>query len=202
MASGNDIGPGRRIAILGADGFIGSAVVRAALGAGATVAAFCAKSPWRLRDVEDDSSLEIANLAAWWERSRVESLEPVLAGADAVALLAYQPPPDRFSARRHEHEVNAAGTAAIGEIAARAGVRLVFASSADVYGPWHDQPVTEKTVPQPQTPYAEAKLRAERLLSSGEGSTIRRQPAVCDGLRTRRGRSAGDSLLHQGLPAL
>jgi len=170
VASGIDIASGHRIAVLGADGFIGSAVVRAALGAGATVDALCAKHPWRLGDLEADSSLQIADLAAWWERSRVESLEPVLAGADAVALLAYQPPPDRFSARRHEREVNAAGTAAIGEIAARVGARLVFTSSADVYGHWQEEPVTELTVPQPQTPYSEAKLEAERHLSSLGGA--------------------------------
>ena len=133
-----------------------------ALGAGATVAAFCAKHPWRLLGLEEDPNLEIADLGRWWERRRVESLDPVLAGADAVALLAYQPPPDQLGARRHEHEVNAAGAVAIGEIAARAGVRLVFTSSADVYGPWHDEPVTEQTAPRPQTPYAEAKLEAER----------------------------------------
>ncbi len=163
---GIDIAPGRRIVVLGADGFIGSALVRQALAAGATVGAFCAKAPWRLRGLEGDSRLELNDLGRWWERRRLESLYPDFADADAVALLAYQPPPDRRAARRHEHAVNAAGAIGVGEIAVRAGVRLVFTSSADVYGAWHDEPVSERTPPRPQTPYAEAKLEAERLLAS------------------------------------
>ncbi len=166
MSFGNDIGPGHRMVILGADGFIGSAVVRAALEAEAKVVALCAKPPWRLGDLEDDPALELADLGAWWEPGRAESLEPVIAGAAAVVLLAYRPPPDRRSAHRHEYEVNTAGAAAIGEVAARAKVRLVFTSSADVYGLWREEPVTEETPPRPQTPYSEAKLEAERLLSA------------------------------------
>jgi UDP-glucose 4-epimerase len=163
---GTDIATGRRIAVLGADGFIGSALVRQALAAGATVAAFCAKEPWRLRGVERDAGLELNDLGRWWERRRLEALYPDFADADAVALLAYRPPPDRMAARRHEHAVNAAGAIGVGEIAVRAGVRLVFTSSADVYGAWHEGPVSERTAPRPQTPYAEAKLEAERLLAS------------------------------------
>lgn len=169
MPTDIDSASGRRIIVIGADGFIGSAVVRAALGAGATVAAFCAKRPWRLRDIESDTNLLSAELAEWWERSRLAPLETAIADADAVALLAYQPPPDRAVAGRHERDVNAAGAVAIGEIAATADARLVFTSSADVYGPWHDEAVTEGTPPAPQTPYAEAKLEAERRLTGLEG---------------------------------
>ena len=46
----------------------------------------------------------------------------------------------------------------------------MFTSSADVYGPWHEEPVTERTAPEPQTPYAEAKLEAERRLAEAAGS--------------------------------
>jgi nucleoside-diphosphate-sugar epimerase len=41
----------------------------------------------------------------------------------------------------------------------------VFASSADVYGPWSEEPVREETEPRPATPYAIAKLEAERLVA-------------------------------------
>lgn len=158
--------------VIGADGFIGSAVVRAGLGAGAAVIACCAKQPWRLAGMESEPGLSIVDLSGWWEQRRIESLEPLIAGADAVALLAYQPPPDRSSAGRHEQEVNTAAAVAIGELAAHAGARLVFTSSVDVYGPWHEAPVTEETAPQPQTPYSEAKLEAEHRLARGPGSVL------------------------------
>ncbi len=172
MTPSVDIAAGRRLLVIGADGFIGSAVVRAGLGAGAAVTACCAKQPWRLAEVEGDPQLSIVDLSRWWEQSRIESLEPLIAAADAVALLAYQPPPDRSSARRHELEVNTAAAVAIGELAAGAGARLVFTSSVDVYGPWHEESVTEETATQPQTPYSEAKLEAERRLARGPGSVV------------------------------
>jgi UDP-glucose 4-epimerase len=63
----------------------------------------------------------------------------------------------------HELEVNTAGAE---RVAAAAPGRVVFASSADVYGPWHDDPVSEDVPAAPATPYAVAKLEAERRLDA------------------------------------
>ena len=41
---------------------------------------------------------------------------------------------------------------------------MVFTSSADVYGPWRDEPVDERAEPAAVSPYAVAKLEAERRL--------------------------------------
>src|SRR6266511_877601 len=49
--------------------------------------------------------------------------------------------------------------------ARQAGAAVVFASSADVYGPWHDSAVDEDTEPAPATPYAVAKLEAEEAVA-------------------------------------
>jgi nucleoside-diphosphate-sugar epimerase len=49
----------------------------------------------------------------------------------------------------------------------------VFASSADVYGSWHDEPVSEDTEPAPATPYAVAKLRVEQRLASRDAVSLR-----------------------------
>ena len=62
--------------------------------------------------------------------------------------------------------VNTAAAAQAARAAAAAGVRFVFASSADVYGAWHDGAISEDVVPQPATPYACAKLEAERLIAA------------------------------------
>lgn len=142
---------GTSIAVVGADGFIGSHVVSSALAAGARVRAICAKDPWRLSALEVEPEVR----PRWWEFDDLE--------VDAVALVAYEPPasyePDAWLA--HELEVNTAGAVEV----ARTDARLVFASSADVYGPWFDEPVSEEVEPQPATPYARAKLTAERQMA-------------------------------------
>ena len=80
-----------RIAVVGADGFIGSHVVCAALGAGAAVTAVCMGEPWRLNGLEHDR-LELVRWNNW------RSFEPP--AGYAVALLAYEPPASHDEAER------------------------------------------------------------------------------------------------------
>jgi len=161
---------GRRLFVLGADGFIGSEVVRASLAAGAHVVAACVKKPWRLRPVAGHDGLELVEIqgARWSEVERWGSLRRSLAEADALALLAYAPPPAGAAPSerlRHEREVNARGARAVAEAARQAGAAVIFASSVDVYGPWHASAVDEETEPAPATPYAVAKLEAEEAVA-------------------------------------
>ena len=156
---------GKRITVVGADGFIGSHVVALALAAGADVRAVCLKDPWRLAELDVEPEVE----PRWSQLGGND--------ADAVAVLAYEPPPsyerDRWLA--HELEVNADGACEL----ARSSARTVFASSADVYGPWRDEPVREDVDPQPATPYAQAKLRAEaRIAAEGHEAALLRLATV------------------------
>ena len=161
-----DTGTGRRVIVVGADGFIGSTVARAAVSAGAVVTAVCVKSPWRLQAIAGHPMLEIVSVleGRWWADEFIQEGREFIERADAIALLAYQPPPSRSVARMHEHEVNVAGADRWGEAASHAATRVVFTSSADVYGPWRDDPVDERAKPAPTTPYAVAKLEAEHRL--------------------------------------
>ena len=150
---------GERLVVLGADGFIGRSVVRLAVGSGASVAAL----------MPDDR---------WCDGAGRHALERALIGADALALLAYEPPPENGrSVLDHELEVNARGARCVAEIAGEHGVRTVFASSAEVYGDWCDRPVREDDVPSPSRPYAVAKLEAERLV--GEAADRHGVTATC-----------------------
>jgi UDP-glucose 4-epimerase len=168
--------PKRRYLVLGADGFIGSAIVRAALGRGADVIALCVRDPWRLADIDDTRLNRVAALG-WHEAGFAKQFHALLDGADAFIHLGYQPPRAGLGpAAREDHErvVNTGATVALA--AAAGDVPVVFASSADVYGTWHDVAVSEDTDPNPSTPYAVAKLEAERTL--GDRSTVLRIATV------------------------
>lgn len=125
--------------------------------------------PWRLAGI-DDRRLAIHRLddRRWWRQDAQPALAPILAASDVAALLAYEPPPPGDEADRVEHElvVNAAGMFRVGATAADQGLRIVFSSSADVYGRWCADPVREVDAPEPATPYSIAKLAAERLLAA------------------------------------
>jgi UDP-glucose 4-epimerase len=68
---------------------------------------------------------------------------------------------------RDYNDVNVGGTVSLCEAIRDAGVgRVVFASSATVYGPQPVQPVNEASWPHPGMPYAVSKLAAEYYISA------------------------------------
>jgi nucleoside-diphosphate-sugar epimerase len=159
---------GRTVAILGADGFIGSHLTRAFVAAGGTVLGHCSARPWRLTGVECDR-LSLSRNYQWWSPRGLVEIRELLTEADAVVLLLYRAADGR-SRPNHELAVNAATAGRVATLAAATGTRVVFASSADVYGAWHDEPVAEGTQPRPATAYAHAKLEAERLIAAECGA--------------------------------
>jgi len=70
-------------------------------------------------------------------------------------------------------EINVGGTMNVFEAASEAGVkRVVFASSAAVYGPRAQLPQREDMKPDPQSPYAQSKIQGEefaRMIHKREG---------------------------------
>ena len=169
---------------MGAQGFIGSHVVRAALAAGADqVRAVCTGEPWRLADLAD-ARLAVGRVPGdrWWRQEDQAPFAGVIGGAEVTVILAYRPPEARSGPGAVEHELgtNAVGALRVAETAAGLGQRVVFASSADVYGRFHPSPVDERQVPAPATAYAVAKLAAEHLVTSvaGRGSLLLRIATV------------------------
>jgi UDP-glucose 4-epimerase len=149
---------GVRIAVVGADGFIGSHVVRLALRAGATVDAIVLKDPWRIADLNDG---RLARHAAARHRLGHADALPAIPRPDAVVWLAYVPPLVGADALDHERRVNSAAAAA----ALSLGAPVVFASSADVYGTFSEGSIAEEHATSAVSPYAVAKLEAEAALA-------------------------------------
>jgi UDP-glucose 4-epimerase len=159
---------GRTIAVLGADGFIGNRVALSAVEAGAQVVAICTKEPWRLAGVEHERlAIEAVRGGSWWSREALTRLSNRLKGLDAAIFLYYHPPVGTTAAGRlkEEMDINAATAGLVARAAAAAGSRLVYASTANVYGQWYDHPVAEESVLRPTSSYAQAKLEAERLIA-------------------------------------
>ncbi|MBN1556946.1 MAG: SDR family oxidoreductase [Lentisphaerae bacterium] len=150
--------------VTGGCGFIGSHLCERLAAEGAAV-----------RVLDNLSSGYEANLAA--VRGRVDLRRGDIRDPDAVGdamqgatyvfhLAALVSVVDSIERPLDNHAINIAGTLNVLEAARRAGVRrVVLASSAAVYGNTPELPKRESMLPQPESPYAAAKLAGEALLS-------------------------------------
>jgi nucleoside-diphosphate-sugar epimerase len=114
----------------------------------------------------------------FWEADVLTAdLDSIFAGADVVVhLAAITDAPSSFANREQVERVNFEGTERVARACLRTGAALVFLSTTSVYGPQGDT-VNEDCSPtdlRPQSPYAESKLRSERLLTQlGETEGLR-----------------------------
>jgi nucleoside-diphosphate-sugar epimerase len=148
-----------RYVVTGAAGFIGSHLVEALQAGGHEVVAVDCFTDYY------DPALKEENAAAF-EVARLDLAEDVLAldGFDGVFHLAGQPGV-RASFGDFDLYVrrNVRATQRVFESAARAGARVVFASSSSVYGDAERYPTPEDTEPKPISPYGITKLACEHL---------------------------------------
>ena len=153
-----------RIAVIGASGFVGSAVVEAARGAGHTVLAL--RAP------------RLVAARTCGHQAAVDDLAVQVAGVDVVVNCAGNP--DASATRPEDLEApNSVLPGVVGRAARRAGVpRYVHVSSAVVQG---RRPVLDSSAAtDPFSPYAESKIAGE-LAARAEGpelTTVYRPPSV------------------------
>jgi UDP-glucose 4-epimerase len=148
------------VLVTGGAGFIGSHVVRSLLGRG-----------HRVRVVDDLSSGLAENVPVEAEFVRGDVTDPdvlreVVADTGALVHLAAIASVTRsVEAPSATHEVNLTATIRLAETAVAAGVgKLVYASSAAVYGAAEREQHHEHDPPAPITPYAIDKLAGEWYL--------------------------------------
>lgn len=104
-------------------------------------------------------------------------LEKLFAGMDVVIhLAAITNAAGSFEIQDQVEKVNYDGTERVARACAAAGARLVFLSTTSVYGVQEE--VVDEFCPidhlKPQSPYADSKIRAERLLAQlGESNGLR-----------------------------
>jgi len=150
-----------RIAVTGAAGFIGGAVVRALAGAGREVTA-CDLGP---------APAWLPSSVRWIQGNVTDAavLDAMLTGADAAIHLAFRM--DLAAADPVASvQTNLLGTTLVFDAALRHRLRrVVWGSSVMVYGPvkrYARMPVDESAEPMPRTPYGASKLLLEWLARS------------------------------------
>jgi nucleoside-diphosphate-sugar epimerase len=144
--------------ITGAHGFIGAWITKRLLAGGARVLLFDrSDDPHRLRLIMDEEEIERARLVTG-DITDAESLPPLIEayGVTHIIHLAGLQVPTCKADPRLGAMVNVLGTINVFEAARRAGgqvKRIVYASSAAVFGSNEDRPVTERDAPAPTTHY-------------------------------------------------
>lgn len=155
----------RRIVVTGAAGFVGSHLTDALVSHGARVVA--------LDDFSEGHEDNLAACASQVELVRApvtdsSALESAFAGAEVVFHLAANASVPRSATNPSlDFESNVVGTHRVIEAARRVKVgRIVFTSSAAVYGEPVKEPMDESHPFMPKSPYGGGKLAGEFLLEA------------------------------------
>ncbi len=153
------------ILVTGADGFIGSHLVRALLSRGRPVRALCLPGSHAANLQGLDAGLEIRR----GDLRDEASLETAMADVTHIAHLGAW---NNFwvPSRRLVFDVNLGGTRRLCALAKRHGCRrFLHCSTAGIRAPQADELITEKTRPRPEHihgAYERSKFEAERWVSS------------------------------------
>ena len=153
------------ILVTGGSGFIGTHLVSRLAGSGERIRVF-GRSFQSLSRVAKGSAMpvEFSQGSLLDEEAVADAMKSV----EVVYHLAGVGTPSSTSTAHSEIlDVNVKGTLCVLDAARRAGVRrVIFASSASVYGDSPESPKTETMIPSPLSPYAISKLAGEHLCSA------------------------------------
>lgn len=161
---------GRKVAVTGADGFIGSHLVEALVTHGACVTALALYNSFDSFGWLDELPEEaVAAIKVMRVDVRDTTLmQSVLRGQEIVfhlaALIAI---PHSYLAPRSYVDTNVLGTLNVLEAARENGVgRIVHTSTSEVYGSALTLPISERHPLQAQSPYAASKIGADMMAAA------------------------------------
>jgi UDP-glucuronate 4-epimerase len=151
-----------RYVVTGAAGFIGSQLARELVAAGHDVAGVdCFAGSHDLAEKEENArGLDVRRLDLVEEALDLDGVDGVFHLAAQAGVRSFG---DVFPVYVRQ---NLLATQRVFESCARAGVRVVFASSSSVYGEAEAYPTSEEIPPRPISPYGITKLGGEHLARS------------------------------------
>ena len=193
---------GLTVAVTGANGFLGGAIVSALRRARASVRAFVGPPASSGADMPGDRDDPGAMVTLRGEITDGGAVRSIAEGADVLIHAAGPPSVAASFERPAEYaRVHTVGTATALDTCRRTGVRrVVYISSAEVYGAPATRRVTERSHPHARSPYAAAKIGAEHLVRTFAGAGYVRaailRPFSIYGPRLPRG-SLIDTLVRQ-----
>jgi len=151
----------RRVGLIGANGFVGSAILQALLRTGVTPRVLCGLDsvPRPIPDGIDSLTCDLTDAEAL--KSWVSELDVIIHAAGPPSVK------QSFEMPKEYVRVHVQGTAAVAHACHEAGVdRLVYISSAEVYGRPNVKAVSESHRLQARSPYAAAKIGAEKIIEA------------------------------------
>lgn len=150
-----------RVLVTGGAGYIGSVIVARLTARGHQVVVFDDLSRGHAPAVGAGVPLVRGDIRdVWAVRAALHD-----GGCDAIVhMAALAEVAESVAEPERYHSVNVDGTAAVLEAAAAGANRLVFSSTAAVYGDPACTPIGEDAILAPTNPYGETKLAGERLL--------------------------------------
>jgi len=151
----------QRVGLVGANGFIGSAILGALLHRGIAPQALCGP-------IESSRSIPGGVQFVACDLADAERLQSWASGLEVVIHAAGPPSVQRSFEMAEEYvRVHVEGTAALLRACRMAKVnRFVYISSAEVYGRPEASPVAETHRLQARSPYAAAKIGAEKMIEA------------------------------------
>ena len=149
-----------RYAVIGGAGFIGSYLTKELLKKGHTVVVIDNLHTGKIENLENLKNLEFYKI----DIRNYEKLDKVLKNIDGIfhqaALTNVQ---ESFEKTEKYYDVNVNGTDNIFKIANTQKIKVVFASSASVYGNIEKEDITEDSLTNPINPYGKTKMKCEKL---------------------------------------
>lgn len=145
--------------VTGGAGFIGHHLVEALLKKNYSVAVIDSLIAGKREQVPESAVLHVVDIR------EAEALPPLLSGADVVFHLAALPRVEyTIQHPKETHDVNVTGTVNV-LTAVKKGTRIVFASSAAVYGDTDASVLSEDLPAAPMSPYGLHKYVSEKYLA-------------------------------------
>lgn len=151
-----------RVLVTGGAGFIGSNLVWTLVGGGHEVHVIDDLSTGRFENLHPAAMMRTLDITSDAFVDAVSGIRP-----EAIVHLAAQTSvPASMQDPARDRRINVDGTRSVAQAAKTCGAsRVIFASSAAVYGEPAELPLRETAAKRPANPYGVSKLEAERVLA-------------------------------------